>query len=496
MKLHYHFLLLALTAVTSTANARNYYVDASSGCDSNPGLTPASAWKSLARASRASLQPGDSLLLARGGWWEDRLDITASGAPDSPIVITAYGCGEKPRIAAPDSAMWAVRILNSDYLTLSSIDISNYGSTRLPGRTGVKVENRAHGTSRGITLTDLDIHDVNGSLIKEAGGGSGIFVECSPGREKKPSNFDGLTISDCTVRRCERNAMIWSAPWSRKEWYPSRNVIVTRNLIEEVPGDGIVPIGCDGAVIEYNVMRRSPSRMPVAEAAAGIWPWSCDNTVIRFNEVSDHHAMWDGQGFDSDYNCRNTHIEYNYSHDNIGGFLLVCNAGPGEFDQSLSAGNDGSVIRYNISVADGDRTGLNRAGQFFSPSIHMSGPVTNTLIEKNIIVATDKSDDNVMRRILVSDSWGGYADGTLFRNNLFHAAEPSGFELGKSTANTFESNHFSGTFSPMPVDRKQQATSTEVPDHTALLARQKIASGKATVKYPSPEAIRKFFDGK
>lgn len=487
-------LFLAILASSTIAGARNYYVDSSKGNDSNSGFTPETAWRSLDRASTAALQPGDSLLLARGSWWEGRLDVSASGTADKPIVISVYGKGQKPAISAPDNSIWAVRILNSDYLTLSNLDITNHGSVRMAGRTGAKVENLGHGTSRGICLTDLDIHDVNGSLIKNEGGGSGILIECSFGPEKKPSNFDGLTIRDCTVRRCERNAMIWNAPWSRKEWFPSRNVLVTRNLIEEVPGDGIVPIGCDGAIIEYNVMRRCTSRMPVAEAAAGFWPWSCDNTVIRFNEVSDHHAMWDGQGFDSDYNCRNTHIEYNYSHDNIGGFLLVCNAGPGEFDQTLSAGNDSTVIQYNISVADGDRTGLNRAGKYFSPSIHMSGPVTNTLIEHNIIIAPDKSDANVMRRILVSDSWGGYADRTLFRDNLFVAAEPSGFDLGKSTANIFESNHYSGTFAPMPADRKANTAVVSDLDFAKLLTRQTVAGGAAIVRYPSPEAIREFFD--
>ena len=75
-------------------------------------------------------------------------------------------------------------------------------------------------------------------------------------------------------------------------------------MIEEVPGDGIVPIGCDSTLIEYNVMRDCPDMLPDTEAAAGIWPWSCDNTLVQFNEVSGHKAPWDAQGFDSDWNCR------------------------------------------------------------------------------------------------------------------------------------------------------------------------------------------------
>ena len=45
--------------------------------------------------------------------------------------------------------------------------------------------------------------------------------------------------------------------------------------------------------------------------------------MIQFNEVSDHKAPWDAQGFDSDWNCRRTLIQYNYSHDNEGFELLL-----------------------------------------------------------------------------------------------------------------------------------------------------------------------------
>ncbi|WP_259300774.1 right-handed parallel beta-helix repeat-containing protein [Phocaeicola plebeius] len=87
----------------------------------------------------------------------------------------------------------------------------------------------------------------------------------------------------------------------------NKHTIVRNNVIERVPGDGIVPIGCDSTLIEYNLMCDSPDILPMTEAA-GIWPWSCDNTIIQYNEVWGHKAPWDAQGFDSDYNCQNTLI--------------------------------------------------------------------------------------------------------------------------------------------------------------------------------------------
>lgn len=153
----------------------------------------------------------------------------------------------------------------------------------------------------------------------------------------------------------------------------------------------------------------------MTEAAAGIWPWSCDNTIIQYNEVSHHKAPWDAQGFDSDYNCQNTLIQYNYSHDNYGGMVLVCNNGDAE---DYSCGNIGSTVRYNISIGDGIRPKETRQGMF-SPGIHIAGPVKHTLIERNIVHANHKPSPTTDRTMVASDSWSGYADSTCFRQNIF-----------------------------------------------------------------------------
>src|SRR5690606_21855700 len=119
----------------------------------------------------------------------------------------------------------------------------------------------------------------------------------------------------------------------------------------------------------------------VDEAAVGIWPWSSDNTVIQFNEVSDHKAYKvDGQGYDADFNCKNTIIQYNYSHNNSGGFVLVCNKGESTGTND-NIGNEGSVVRYNISLDDGryPDSDITRG------TISLNGPITNTTIEKNVI---------------------------------------------------------------------------------------------------------------
>lgn len=485
----------------SSLESCNYYIDAVNGNDTNDGLSMDAAWKSLDKAKEVELNAGDSLLLCQGNIFSGVLEITGEGISGSNVVVDAYGIGEKPCIVAPDSSIYAVLVKNSKYLTLQNLEVINTGTTRLAGRTGVKILCQDYGVSRNIRLNALDIHDVNGTLRKHSGEGCGILIE---NRWKDTvSVYDSLIIENCAIRRCERNGINWSAPWSRKDWHPNTNIIVRGNLIEGVPGDGIVPIGCDGVLVEYNLMRDCPDVLPEKDAAAGMWPWSCDNALFQFNEASDHHAPWDGQGFDSDFNCRNTTFQYNYSHDNDGGFILICNAG--KVDTLESVGNIGTIVQYNVSINDGVRPHPTHAG-IFSPTIHIGGPCKYTIVKNNILHVAAKPSTVKDHTIINSDTWDGFADKTDFTENVFYAEDPSAFMLHASTNNAFSGNYYLGQFAEKPEDEKGKRNSvfynslvekdpTGYNIFTSLLMKKvEIADGAAYVWAVDEKAIRTFFD--
>lgn len=447
-------LAFLMLASCGTDKGHTYYLDATAGNDTNSGTSAEEAWQSLDKVKQLTLNAGDKLLLKRGETFHGQLEITGKGAATDRIVIDAYGEGEKnPCIMGHDTSRYAARIYNSDYVTIQNLEIVNTGKERMAGRSGLKIECRDYGTSHSIRVNGITVRDVNGSLVKAEGGGCGILIV--NGGKQVPSRFDSLIIENCHILRCARNAMIWGAYSDRRNWYPSLHTIVRGNLIEEVPGDGIVPIGCDSTLIEYNVMRNCPDILPPTEAAAGIWPWSCDNTLIQFNDVSGHKAPWDAQAYDCDYNCTNTVIQYNYSHENYGGLVLICNAGS---QTDYSIGNIGSIVRYNISIGDGIRPKETRAGMF-SPGIHIGGPTKNTLVEHNILHANVKPAKNIDRTMITSDSWDGYADSTVFRKNLFYTAEQSRFDMTKSTNNYFEGNWYLGRYDRLPADAQKRTTS-------------------------------------
>ena len=427
-------------------------------------------WEEMAKGDTIALRAGDQLLFKRGDVYHGSICIMADGTPEHPVVIGDYGKGEKPRIVAGDSARFAMLIYNSRYVDVHNIDIANKGPEPLPGRTGLKIECDNYGYSKRINIQNIDIHDVNGSLSKEAGGGSGLMIVNR--WTDTPSAFDSLLIEGCTVRRCQRNAMIWNANYQRNRWFPNRNVVVRKCLVEDVPGDGIVPIGCEGALIEYNLMRNCPDILPEEEAAAGIWPWSCDNTIIQFNEVANHKAHWDGQGFDCDYNSNNTTIRYNYSHDNFGGFILICTPKV----RGYNIGNKGSVIHHNISINDGVRPYKARNGQNFSPAIHISGPCYNTRVDHNVIFYDANQPGDEDKNFIYSGSWDGYADSTYFLDNLFFANTDSvGIELTNSKRNYFSGNSTLKTEKAADVKR--------------LLKKMTIADGQAELYFVNKEMM-------
>lgn len=88
------FLVLS-TCLGLTGWAATYYVDDLSGSDANSGLSPASAWRSVARVNAGSYQAGDRVLFRRGGLWREELSNNTG-----LLLVThgAYGAGPDPAI--------------------------------------------------------------------------------------------------------------------------------------------------------------------------------------------------------------------------------------------------------------------------------------------------------------------------------------------------------------------------------------------------------------
>ena len=435
-----------------------YYVDSEGGDDAGDGLSKKTAWKSLEAVNSHTFAPGDTVFFKAGCVWKGQLKPQGSGTAANPIRIDQYGKEGStdryeglPRIDGGGEFDAAVLLYNVEGWEVRGLEVTNTGPEDKPKRTGVWVEINDFGTARHIVLDGLFIHDVNGSKKKSEGAGQAIFLYNHG--DKRKSRFDGLTIQNCYMLRCHRNGIIQDGYWERDTWHPNLNLVFRGNLLEQIPGDGIVPIGCDGAVVEYNVMRDCPATLPNGEWAAGLWPWSCDNTVIQFNEVCDHKAPGDGQGFDCDWNCRNTVIQYNFSHDNDGGFMLICNAPYRKMPQNI--GTIGSVVRYNLSVNDGIR-GEERSGGDFAPIFHVQGPCKDTQVYNNTIIVPKRAKPDMDRTLIRMNHWDAqeWPEDTVFRNNVFYAEDEVTYTFGGDQGTVFLSNLYYGKHINRPFDER------------------------------------------
>ncbi|MBV9850112.1 MAG: right-handed parallel beta-helix repeat-containing protein [Armatimonadetes bacterium] len=440
-----------------------YYVDSQRGDDANDGKSQRHPWRTLGRVNTGTFGPGDQIRLRAGSRWTGYLSPAGSGAAGQPIILTSYGAGPKPQVDAQGQWLATLFLSNGEYWEISGLDIANKGRVPEPKLTGVQVSAFDFGTAHGIRLRDLDVHDVTGSNVKSEGGGAGINCVC--GGDKIRSRFDGLLIENCHLARTDRNGITMGGNWVRNDsWFPSLHVVIRGNVLEDIGGDGIVPLACDGALVERNVLRGGRRR--AQDYAAGIWPWSCDNTVIQYNEVSGMKGTNDGEGYDSDYNCRHTLFQYNLSHDNDGGFMLICDDG----SQSLpwNIGNQGTVIRYNISVNDGLHT------------FNITGPCQDTLICNNTFYIG--KGRNIAA--VASGNWGGsWPDDTRFVNNLFYAGGQAKFDFGGMKNTAFDHNAFWGDLSNRPDDPHAVLTDPK-------LAAPGSDSPRAYVPHPGSPCLR------
>ncbi|WP_371404365.1 right-handed parallel beta-helix repeat-containing protein [Kribbella sp. NBC_00662] len=414
----------AVPGITSPGNT-TYYVSSSGGDDSADGRTPGTAWRSFAKVNASRFAPGDRILLKAGDTWTGTtLHPLGSGAPGAPITLGKYGdAALRPILNAADDATslntqdlvkgttshltyltqtfyTSVYLYNQQYWTIRDLDVANHaagftdpnGDTNL--RSGILVMNDNAGTLRSISVQNNQVHDVLGSRSQKTyWGGAGIIFTVMLKRADMASGskYDGVLIEGNSVRNTNRQGIVTNSRqnlradidntgdlvdavakgWS--PWYPSTGVVIRNNYVKDVAGDGILPQVTTGALVEHNTVDGFNERS--GGASAGIWAWNADRTAFQFNEAFGGRTTQDGQGYDLDYGQTGTVFQYNYSHDNEGGFVLVCAPGQGSNASGPGSGvtSDNGVVRYNISQNDRNRTFM------------FSGYSSGTLIYNNTV---------------------------------------------------------------------------------------------------------------
>jgi len=429
-KKHFNTIVfsLYLLCIFPQINAQTYYVDAQTGNDDNSGLSSTEAWKTLRQVNITTFKPGDSILFHSGHVWEGMLFPRGSGEEGQPIVVSKYGGDEQPKIHGGHNdpivfegirTIQTVLLHNQQYWVISDLEITNMPDNLINDfidngyekRRGIFVVASDTGELRSITIKNNYIHHVKGDDTKDFHGSGGIMLSVLG--KKKPSFFNGVSIINNRVYMVNRTGIGISSYWQRRSndqafsrswidemgsFQANLNVVIRGNDLKSIGGDGIVPQTSFKPVIEYNKVDSAASRSEAYNV--GLWAWNSDSALIQYNEVCNTMTVRDGMAFDCDAYSVGHICQYNFSHNNMGGFLLI----HGYSDDVPDAMNIGHIIRYNISMNDGHRL------------IHFYGSgQTGSVIHNNLFY-----NENKAVVLIIVD--GNPLDAQL-TNNIFHIPE-------------------------------------------------------------------------
>jgi hypothetical protein len=291
------FVIFFLTPVYAE---NTYYIDSRNGNDSNNGLSPSSAWKTISKinSSWAKIQPGDNILLKRGEIFVDAtLYVEKGGTPSNPMIIGAYGSGPKPIIdGGPNRIPGGIHCTTPN---LTNIQIQDLVIKNMNG--GQSLSFRADNLSH-ISVSRLEIDgnaDRNGILLYD---------------------IDTYIIEDCIVSKCGNSgiAIIGSST------YPITNGIIRNNIVHDAlgilgdskGGDGITLHKADNYGYDIGPNHQLLNNIVYNCREEGFDITSGDNIILRKNETFNNINGSINVG----HGVSNVWIDKHYSHDekNVG----------------------------------------------------------------------------------------------------------------------------------------------------------------------------------
>ncbi|MFI1189808.1 discoidin domain-containing protein [Streptomyces californicus] len=420
----------APAAVARAAAGTTYYVDSAAGNDSAAGTSAATAWRSLARVNQQVFQPGETVRFMAGRTWTGQFAPKGSGADGSPVTASSYGTGARPVIAGGNTVPSAVLLENLKHWTLDGLEITN-GTGSTTWRTGVEVRAKDIGAVPGITLRNLYVHGIDGVAKVGKGniGSAGILVNVRG--NSVPTYFTGMLIENNEIADTKAYGITTWSTWMQREGWtslwgelnipsteygpftPSTGLVIRGNHVHDVGSGGINPNQVADTLIEYNTVARATS----TTTNVGIWWSGADRTTVQYNEV--YGSRFGGRGldctaFDADASTHDSLVQYNYSHDNGGGFFISV---------SLGSAPASAVIRYNISQNDGNEIftfSTNTDGvDIYNNTIYVS-PTPSRPLYKIAQVYHNPKNVTFRNNLFVNQANLPYdTAGITYRNNLY-----------------------------------------------------------------------------
>jgi hypothetical protein len=395
----------------------NIYYVSSSGNDSQDG-SQNHPWKSLDKASRTDLKPGDRLCFKAGDTFSGCLNLqNDSGLTGKPVIISSYGEG-KAMIDGGNGT--GIRISDCKNILVRDLKITGSGRKINQNGSGIDIVHSSYVTidnleTSGFSNAGVWITGCDSVLISRVHAFENGFAGIGTGHEEQ------------TTRIVVRNCVTDNNPGNP-------------NIKSNHSGSGILLASVKNGLIEYCEASFNGWDMPrLGNGPVGIWTWNSDSVVIQYC-LSHHNKSpgMDGGGFDLDGGVTNSVVQYNFSHHNAGAGYLVC--------QFAGAPRDlaGNHIRFNVSLDDG--LGCHYAGimiyvggELFKENWFYNNTIINTFHSALNIDGAPLYLKNPPQLYFYNNLFISGKDqisnlnllpGTILQGNLYWAYGDGGFSIG------------------------------------------------------------------
>jgi hypothetical protein len=489
---------LLLPVPAATAAGTTHYVNCSAATNGNG--TQSSPWNSVTAVNNTTFGAGDKILFAAGATCTGQLSPGGSGASGSPITMGAYGTGAKPVIDAKGATGPVIHLLNQQYWEIGGLELTNAAPSPAY-RSGVLAENGSGGVLRHIRVHDMNIHHISGWSGGWYSTNAGVGIQTK--HTTPVSTWDDVVVENNTFDHVDRIAVAVTPDRDGEGTGLTTGTVIRNNTMTFDGADDILVVKNDGALIEGNKAGYGGAKAtcpPTGQycngASAGIWMAGSSNTLVQNNEVYCHVNGADGTGFDVDWGNHNTTFQYNYSHQNLGGFMLVMQPFQVPNEPTSTIASDGTVIRYNISENDGTNAGCPAAGtpghgagvfHFVANVPNRSGsPVAVPRIYNNSIYI---NQSGLNTPILYSRKGTSITGNLSFRNNAVFNYGTGGYFT--SVNSTYNNNLFYGNHpSSEPADAAKVVTDPQFRNPGNKATSSPYTGTDAYQVHPSSPVIR------
>lgn len=331
-------------AANSVPSSVTYYVSPR-GHDAADGTSRATAWRTLTRASKATLRPGDRLLFEGGYQYSGhlRLGPADGGNPRDPVLVSSYGQGHAT-ISSPASG---IVVFDTGGIIIRGLVMVGQAAMS-PADSGIQMySDRARGMLRHVVIDNVDISGFGfGIAIGAVHDGAG-FSNVRVTRSSLHDNLNAGLVSygpdyDPKAPGYAHHGIYVSDVRAFNNFGDPANV--TRNT-----GSGI-ELGSvwTATVVHSQAYNNGGKGGAIREGPIGIWAF--DSTGVLFAHDVSHDntsaTVHDGGGFGLDRETSDSVMQYNLSYHNHGAGFLLYSA------LNAPAPQVGNTVRFNVSYGD------------------------------------------------------------------------------------------------------------------------------------------------